>query len=162
MTAPLRRYVFAAIIVAVIGIAVSFLTWIRTLEERRIELAKLLGSLADETAGAVEWQLEREMKGLRGLASFWQLHGLLEPQAWRTDSRLLLDHFTGIQWIAWVPTDTSAIRFVGRDSTVRLDPEALAESRVLLRAPVPKVTDRWDDAYRMRVFLPVRQHGSKR
>src|SRR5678816_3754215 len=118
LAAPLRRYVIAGI-VAVIGIAVSFLIWIRALEERRLELANLLGSLADETTGSVEWQLEQEANALRGLANFWQLHGLLEPAAWQTDVRLLLDHFTGIQWIAWVPRDSLRIRFVARDTTVR-------------------------------------------
>jgi len=154
VAAPLRRYVIAGI-VAVIGIAVSFLTWIRALEERKLDLANLLGSLADETAGAVEWQLEREMNALHGLAAFWQLHGLLEPGAWRTDTRMLLDHFPGIQWIAWVPRDSVRIRFVARDSTARLDPRVLSRAYLQLRSPAPAVTDRWSDAYQLDVFIPL-------
>ena len=152
--APARRYL-QAIVVASLGVALSLLTWVRALEERQYGVSNLLGSLADETTGSIEVELDREVNALRRLATFWQLHGLLPEGPWQFDTRATLDHFPGIQWIAWVPADTSKMRLAVRDTTVRVDPEALRQARSPSATAAPLTQDLWSDAYQLRVFLPV-------
>lgn len=152
--ATARRYV-PAIAVAAIGVALSLLTWTRALEERQLGVSNVLGSLADETTGTIEAQLDREVNALRDLATFWQLHGLLPDGPWQSDTRMILEHFNGIQWIAWVPADSTKTRFVVRDTTVRVDAEEIGLARLQRAAASALIRDNWSSAYELHVFLPV-------
>ena len=156
--APARRTV-PAILVAVIGSALTILTWTRALEERRLAVSDVLGSLADEVTADIESQLEREVDAVRGLATFWQLHGLLPEQAWDFDTRLAIRSFPGLRWVAWVPADSTRTRAVVRDTTVRIDPSALRLAREQRAAPTHVIQERWSDAYELEMLLPVGSPG---
>src|SRR5262245_18588639 len=152
--APPRRYIPAIGVVA-IGGALSVLTWTRALDERQVAMTNLLGSLADEMTSNIQFQLEREVDAVRGLATFWQLHGLLPEPTWRFDTRLTLEHLPGVQWIAWVPADSSRTRIVTRDTTVSADREMLRLAWLRRSTPSAVFQERWSDAYELRVQLPV-------
>lgn len=152
--APARRYI-QAIAVAALGVTLTLLTWFRALEERQYGVSNLLGSLADETTGAIQAELDREVNALRRLATFWQLHGLLPEAPWQFDTRETIDHFPGIQWIAWVPADSAQLRLATRDTTVRVQPDSLRQARSQATTTAPVIQDLWSDAYQLRVFLPV-------
>jgi len=158
--APGRRYV-TAMVVAGIGVALSVLTWTRSLEERRFGLGKALGSLADETTGAIESRLEHEVNALRDLATLWQLHGVLDEGAWQLVTRNTIETFAGIRWIAWVSADPAQTRFIARDPTVAVDPEVLRRIRLRLAEPSAEIQERWSDVYDLDVFLPVGSPGKR-
>ena len=104
--APPRHYL-PALVVSATGIALSILTWTRSLEERQLGLSQVLGSLADGTTIAIESQIDREVRALRELGTFWQLHGVLPSGPWHFHTRWTMEQFPGIQWIAWVPADST-------------------------------------------------------
>ncbi len=155
---PGRRYATAGL-VAFIGIAVSILVWSRAGGVRRAELSGMLGSLADGTASTLEWQLDRDVDAVRGLGMLWQTGARPREDAWAFDAGFILDRFPGVQWIAWVSRDSSALRFVARDTSARIPPRVLGQARFELNAPANAVRDRWSDAYQLDVFMPVRAAG---
>src|SRR5262245_33285571 len=149
------RHLLPALLVSVTGIALSILTWTRALEERQLGLAHVLGSLADGTTVAIESQLDREVNALREMATFWQLHGVLPSGAWHFHTRWTLEQFPGIQWIAWVPRDSTESRFVARDSSVHVDSELWRRMRQRLAEPSTVIEERWSDGYYVDLLLPV-------
>ena len=152
---PGRRYATAGL-VALAGIAASILIWAHAAGQRRAELSSMLGSLADGTTSAIEWQLDREVDALRGLGTLWQIRGRSRDDSWAFDAGAILDRFPGIQWIAWVAPDSTASRLVARDTTVTVDPGVLRQGRFRLSAPASATLDRWTDAYQLDIFMPVR------
>ena len=91
--------------------------------------------MAREIHGVLNVRLDRHVEALRNLALFWQLHGLLPPQAWDFNSEMTLRNFRGIEWIAWVNAKSGGFRFAARDSLARLDPEIVRMARDRASAP---------------------------
>jgi len=153
-TARSGRYI-PAIVVTAIGVGLSILSWTRAMEERQVGVGNVLGSLADETTSTIEAQLDREVNALRDLATFWQLHGLMSERPWSYHTRVTMEYFPGIQWIAWLPPDSTRARFLARDGTARPEPGVLGAARRLGAEPSPLIQERWGEAFDLRVFLPV-------
>jgi len=149
-----RRYA-PAILVTAIGIGLSILSWTRALEERQLGVANVLGSLADETTNTIEAQLDREVDALRDLATFWQLHGVTPERPWSFHTRVTMEQFPGIQWIAWLPPDSARTRVLARDGAARLEPGILGAARRLRAQPSAHIQELWGDALDLQVFLPV-------
>jgi signal transduction histidine kinase len=156
--APGRRYATAGL-VAVVGIGLSVFIWVRDVAERRDQMTGTLRALADNTTSAIESQLNRDVDALRGLVNLTQVHDPGTGEAWRFDAGLVLEHFPGVEWIAWVPSDSSSLPFMARDTTVRLDPDLIRQAR--FHSTVSAIQDRWTDAYLLDVFLPTRQSGDR-
>jgi signal transduction histidine kinase len=156
---PALRYV-TAIVVAAIGVTISFLAWTRSLEERRIGITNVLGTLADEATGAIESRIEHEIEALRDLATFWQLHGLLNEEAWQLLTRKSIEASPGVRWIAWVSSDPAHTRAIARDTVQAVDPATLRRIRARLTEPSAEIEERWSDsAYDIEVLLPVGSPG---
>jgi signal transduction histidine kinase len=156
--APGRRYATAGI-VALVGIGISVFIWARDVGERRDQLTGTLRALADNTTSAIESQLNRDVDALRGLVNLTQVHEPGVGEAWRFDAGLVLAHFPGVQWIAWVPSDSSSAVFMARDTTLRLEPELVRQAR--FHSTVSAIQDRWKGAYLLDVFLPARQSDDR-
>src|SRR5205807_288516 len=86
-----------------------------------------------------------------------QVHDPRAGDAWRFDAGMVIEHFPGVQWVAWVTPDTALVPFVGRDTTFHLDPELIRQAHFQLHSTLSAIQDRWTDAYLLDVFLPVRQ-----
>lgn len=149
-----RRYV-PAVVVAAVGVGLSILSWTRALEERQLGVATVLGSMADETTNMIASQLEREVGALRDMATFWQLHGVMPEGPWSFQTRMTIEHFPGIQWIAWVPPDSARTRFLARDGADQPDPALLSAAWARRAEPSALIRERWGQALDLEVFLPV-------
>ena len=152
---PGRRYATAGL-VALAGIAASVFVWIRADGQRRAEMSGMMGTLADGTTSAIERQLDLEVDGIRGLATLGPTRPRGPDDTWALEAGSVLERYPGVQWVAWVPRDSTGLRFVARDTTARLDPALLAQARFRLGAPTNAILDRWTDAYRLDLFQPVR------
>ena len=92
---------------------------------------------------------------MRELGTFWQLHGVLPSGPWHFHTRWTMEQFPGIQWIAWVPADSTQSRFEARD-TVRVDSETLNRVRQRIAEPSTVIDERWSDGLHVELLLPVR------
>ena len=153
---PARRYATAGL-VAFVGVLLSLVVWLRADSERRDGVSAMLEDLADRSTGALEASIQREADGLRGLSAVWQIHDPDHSQTWLLEAGMVLDHFTGVRWIAWVTADSTRFAFAGRDTSDRMNPEKLRQARFHLTSGVASYHERWTDAYELDVYQPV--HG---
>jgi signal transduction histidine kinase len=151
---PARRYV-AAGVVAGIGVTLSVLAWTRSLEERRLGLSNVLGSLADEAASALALQLERQVNAVRELGASWHMHSPPDDEAWSLLARRTLKSNPSMRWIEWVQVDPPRTRFVARDPDVQIEPRVQRWIRAHLRPQTGGVQERWTNAYDVDVVVPV-------
>ncbi len=149
-----QRLVTAGV-VALLGIVLSVAVWVRAESDRRTELTSMLGSIADRTTSRIEWQMQREVDGVRFLTTLVQSGAVGGAPAWPLQAGLILQEYPGLDWVAWVLPDSSVRGFVGRDTSVSMDPEVLRQTRFQLASQATTIHERWNDAYEYHVFAPV-------
>jgi hypothetical protein len=142
--------------IALLGISITLITWDRVVQGWREQELQALTALADESRSAIQNRVEGHMQALRDQAKFWQLHGLLSEEAWAFDARRLLQHFTGLAWIAWIGGAGDDHRHVSGDSGWTPSPALLAQARARIASPGREFSsdEAGDAAYQ--VFFPVR------
>src|SRR5580765_7500709 len=158
--APARRYV-AAVVVTALGVTLSLLAWMRSLEERRFGISNVLASLADEASSAIELQLGHQVNAVRDLAASWNLHGPADDETWSLLARRTMKSNPGIQWIEWVQTDPPRTRRVARDPAAQVEPRVQRWIRAHLQSATADVQERWSDTYDVDVLAPVGPPGGR-
>jgi signal transduction histidine kinase len=158
--APARRYV-AAVVVTALGVTLSLLAWMRSLEERRFGISNVLASLADEASSAIELQLEHQVNAVRDLAASWNLHGPADDESWLLLARRTMKSNPGIQWIEWVQADPPRTHRVARDPSAQVEPRVQRWIRAHLRSATGDVQERWSDTYDVDVLAPVGPPGGR-
>lgn len=139
---------------AILGIATTLVIWWSAMRDSNRMAAASLSQVAREIHGVLNVRVDRHVEGLRNLAQFWQLHGLLPQEAWDFNCEMMIRNFRGIEWIAWVNARTGSTRFAARDTTQRLDPQIVHMARDRARMPGSEALVR--SAGDVLVFTPVR------
>jgi signal transduction histidine kinase len=139
---------------AILGIATTLVIWWSAMRDSNRLAAASLSQVAREIHGVLNVRVDRHVEGLRNLAQFWQLHGLLPQEAWDFNCEMMIRNFRGLEWVAWVNARNGAYRFVSRDTTRRLDPGVILMARERARAPGSETLVR--SAGEVLVFTPVR------
>lgn len=152
---PPRRYAIAGLVV-LLGILLSLGVWFRAENQRRDEIVAMLARLADRTTDQLEWAMRREVSGLHNFSEIWRVHNPDSSDTWPVEAGILLEHFTAVQWVAWLTADTAVVAFVGRDTSERMDPQLLWEARLQLNSTATESRERWTDAYEFNTILPMR------
>jgi signal transduction histidine kinase len=130
-----NRKTLVPLFIGVLGAAGTLLMWARAQEEHRSQLTASLTAVADANRGAMQRQLEQHMNAVHNLATYWQLYGLNDPDAWRFDSRMVLAHFPGVAWVGWVDRDSEDVRIAPRTAGQEIPQTCVAQARARLAAP---------------------------
>ena len=130
-----RGRILVPLFIGALGAVGTLLMWARAQEEHRAQLTASLTAVADANRGAMQRQLEQHMNALHNLATYWQLYGLNDPDAWRFDTQMVLAHFPGVAWVGWVDRDSEDVRFASRSPGRAMPDQYVSEARARLVVP---------------------------
>lgn len=157
---PARRLVTAAVI-TLMGIALTVAVWIRAEYDRRTELTAMLGAIADRTTSRIEWQMQRDVEGVRFLSTLTRSAGDAGMREWPQQADLILQEFPGIDWLAWVGPDSTIRQFTPRDTSASIDDEVRRQAEFQLGTQATAVHERWRGSYEYHVFIPMRADSTR-
>ncbi|MBI5836686.1 MAG: hypothetical protein HZB25_05535 [Candidatus Eisenbacteria bacterium] len=130
-----RRRLAVALLVGAMGAVATLGIWFRAREDRRSQVTAGLTSIAEANRGAMQRQLQLHVNALHNLATYWQLYGLNDPDAWRFDTQMVLSHFPGVAWVGWVDRDSEDVRIASRTAGQSMPLARILDARARLVVP---------------------------
>lgn len=115
----IKRLIAGSLAASIVGAAV-LVFWRVTLDFERQQATEIVAGEARGTRQQLGNRIEIQMRALRDLAIYWAEYDDQPVDQWVSDARIELDHFHGMEMVAW-SSRTANVRYFAETPIGRLD-----------------------------------------